>query len=1152
MTTMKREAFLEIVSKDSIEDFLRYTQHPKKTFDHFDLNELLEELPRKQKEVLWERLMKLLTECLMESPVETWQRIEDDENNDNMEVEIVPETKQTVAVIQGVTAVVSASIRAVDETANYKALAECVFILKGILLVLPEPEKKLQGAIQHVCEMWWEKGLEGKEDIGKTLFIILLRKSLNTAATGADIVRVWNLHQILLSFDYDSEEINEVKDLLLQCFMSVKYIKKEEGRRFLSFLFSWNVNFIKMIHGTVKNQLQFFSRFLMEYISEVYFRAWKKVSGEFVEILEHNCIQDFMHHGIHLPKSSPVHSKVREVLSYFHKQSKVRQGVEEMLYRLYQPILWRALKARNSEVRSNAAFLFVDAFPVHDPSFNTEEMNTEIQKQFEELFNLLEDPHPVVRSTGILGVSQITSKYWEMIPPTILADLLNKLIGELAYDTTSADVRCSVFKCLPIILDNKLSHPLLEQLLPTVRHSLHDNSEKVRVAFVDMLLKVKTVKAAKFWKICPMEHLLTRLEVDSRPVSRRIANLLFNSFFPINQPESVWCERCVTLVQMNSAAARKFYQYAYEYTAPTNIAKLMLTIRRCLNACIQKAVKEDLHDSDDDDGGEEESEKENTSVLNNVLSINDVASMASLLEVTVILWRSIHKALDQNEDAKDYAIRKFAAVLPEYFKVFKDERCTTPLVILASFMPPAAIPAFSCGVISRLRNIDNGADESKYSTLIDCMCRWGQVGHIMELVCDWLSDTLTRRKSAKTSERRVRIHITHESKPELAIDYIEYLLTHPVNRDCLLSVPEKKLKKLLKILSAAKEVLGSILKATDAGSGSCSQTTALRAFSLYCRLNIHLQNKFSENGKDYLSLLKETGTWIESQVLPFIVASDQEDDISKRSNVPELIIQAYLTVCKDVIMVGLGNVAFQAHLLDMALPVIQTERGGFCAPVVFYALKEIIEASVTQNTDTDEMANLFSAVQTIFQKVLELVACRLKKQQEEGIQLIHSIQVPLGEFIHAVQCWHSFCPVVHQGVLSTLLAAIVAEINHVLQEGSSGKDITIPKTISDLPPLSSSLLTIIMKSVNVVRSFLNELMECILSEEIEGIFSLTATVCIVIIIKGKHKTSLLKDVAPAIQRKLVTHKDAATEEYSCPERILCESSLKVLDEFLNP
>lgn len=78
------------------------------------------------------------------------------------------------------------------------------------------------------------------------------------------------------------------------------------------------------------------------------------------------------------------------------------------------------------------------------------------------------------------------------------------------------------------------------------------------------------------------------------------------------------------------------------------------------------------------------------------------------------------------------------------------------------------------------------------------------------------------------------------------------------------------------------------------------------------------------------------------------------------------------------------NISLQFLYCGISLSL---ERGGFCAPVVFYALKEIIEASVTQNTDTDEVANLFSAVQTVFQKVLELVACRLKKQQKEGIQV---------------------------------------------------------------------------------------------------------------------------------------------------------------------
>lgn len=55
--------------------------------------------------------------------------------------------------------------------------------LVGILPALPASENTLQDAIQRVCQLWWEKGLEGKEQLGKTLFVILLRKSLNKAAT---------------------------------------------------------------------------------------------------------------------------------------------------------------------------------------------------------------------------------------------------------------------------------------------------------------------------------------------------------------------------------------------------------------------------------------------------------------------------------------------------------------------------------------------------------------------------------------------------------------------------------------------------------------------------------------------------------------------------------------------------------------------------------------------------------------------------------------------------------------------------------------------------------------------------------------------------------------------------------------------------------
>lgn len=44
--------------------------------DPFSLNELLDELSRKQKEELWQRLKKLLTDVLLESPVEGWAALE--------------------------------------------------------------------------------------------------------------------------------------------------------------------------------------------------------------------------------------------------------------------------------------------------------------------------------------------------------------------------------------------------------------------------------------------------------------------------------------------------------------------------------------------------------------------------------------------------------------------------------------------------------------------------------------------------------------------------------------------------------------------------------------------------------------------------------------------------------------------------------------------------------------------------------------------------------------------------------------------------------------------------------------------------------------------------------------------------------------------
>lgn len=52
---------------------------------------------------------------------------------------------------------------------------------------------------------------------------------------------------------------------------------------------------------------------MIKHLIEVYYRAWKKATGEFKEKIESVCIQDLMKNAILLHRSSPVLSKVRLV-----------------------------------------------------------------------------------------------------------------------------------------------------------------------------------------------------------------------------------------------------------------------------------------------------------------------------------------------------------------------------------------------------------------------------------------------------------------------------------------------------------------------------------------------------------------------------------------------------------------------------------------------------------------------------------------------------------------------------------------------------------------------------------------------------------------------------------------------------------------------
>jgi hypothetical protein len=194
--------------------------------------------------------------------------------------------------------------------------------------------------------------------------------------------------------------------------------------------------------------------------------------------------------------SPGLSSAIRLVLAAFHNKKKFK-AVDEMLARIYEPILWRAFKVANAGVRVQAAQLLAEAFPVQDPEAPAKEVEEGLTRQITVLDALLKDGVPRVREVAVHCVCRVLSVYLELLPLHTATAFLGLLIKDLASDSGAASVRVAVLRGLAVVLDNHVSHPLLASRLPLLADRIHDTSESVRAAMADLLLKVRSVKVLR-------------------------------------------------------------------------------------------------------------------------------------------------------------------------------------------------------------------------------------------------------------------------------------------------------------------------------------------------------------------------------------------------------------------------------------------------------------------------------------------------------------------------------------------------------------------------------------------------------------------------------------------------------------------------------
>lgn len=488
--------------------------------------------------------------------------------------------QETLAVIDAICSFGCAYLKAVPKQAP-ESLQAIVQTLHDSLLRV-EFESDVQDTMSRLCEAWYLAEPESRRHVVPQTILYLLLHSVGEKGKLADVKRVCAMREALLCIHIGGESFQSVQESFMRAAIHPNYVMHDEGRRFLAFVLSLQPQLTRALHQTIKSQLPRCRKSMLLQYGELYHTAWKRATGPVLHALEHDCLQDLASHAINTA-SPALSAAIRHLLSVFHNKKKFK-AVDEMLARIYEPILWRSFKVANAAIRVQAAQLLAEAFPVQNPEASAKDFEEGLTRQIAVLDALLKDNVPRVREVGVQCVCRVLSVYLELVPLHTATSFLGTLIKHLSMDSSAAAVRVAVLRGLAVVLDNHVSHALLAARLPLLAERIHDSCESVRVAMAELLLKVRGVKGIRFFDVVALPDILSRLAADAgRPaVAKRLTKLLMPSYMPLNKPGAERLARILALVQQDQQAAQVFLREAGAEAPAQEALKLLSLMRHAL------------------------------------------------------------------------------------------------------------------------------------------------------------------------------------------------------------------------------------------------------------------------------------------------------------------------------------------------------------------------------------------------------------------------------------------------------------------------------------------------------------------------------------------------------------------------------------------
>ena len=456
----------------------------------------------------------------------------------------------------------------------------------------------------------------------------------------------------------------------------------------------------------------------------------------------------------------------------------------------------------------------------------------------------------------------------------------------------------------------------------------------------------------KFWNIVEVKDLVARLEVEKGFIGRKICKLLINSYFPTTGDgcEVKQLERSISLIQMNRAASRRFYQLSAEFINSPDCFQFMVNILTSVRMFIKKIApglddtevqkenskkrKRKLYSNSDSEVMSDASDTvtETSTMLENTTNTTSVEAGAEdsqeiedhpykdnevvggILDIVCILWMAKSEELSkpENDGYRNSFEKKAGKWMTQFFKHFKATAVINPVVFLSSFLPERAVAHVASYCLAKAK------DDTNWKTHVDSLCHWRKGESLLELVVEGIKAGLAPEVPASQSTSRgVRFEepISKGNQVKVGLKIMNHILDNKTNRYIVLAKNKPMLEEVLKECEALEDYVVSRL--------SFSRAEQLDSAELASILSIQSQLLVLLQPDNAVAKLEEQLSWAERELLP-VLGNTEESPAStreQRSLARALLVSLSNQVC-FYLSAGLADPDLTSRCLGWALELL--------------------------------------------------------------------------------------------------------------------------------------------------------------------------------------------------------------------------------------